>query len=94
MCSNGDTVCVARGAIVAQLAHGAGVPVHVLAPEASWDRIARDASQLVLDIRSAAELGSAQRARLNPPFDIVPARVVSAYVGERGIVRPPFKEPR
>ena len=61
---------------------------------ASWDRPAPDASDLVLDMRSAAELGSAGRARLNPSFDVVPARLVSAYVSERAVVTPPFKEPR
>ena len=72
---------------MAQLAHDADVPVHVLAPEASLgSRCAPDASHLVLDLRSAAELGSASRARLNPPFDIVPARLVSAYVSERIVV--------
>ena len=92
--ANGDTVALLGARAVAQLAHDAGVPVHVLAPDAAWDRVAPDASRLVLDLRSAAELGSAHRARLEPPFDVVPARNVSAYVSERGIVRPPFKEPR
>jgi methylthioribose-1-phosphate isomerase len=92
--ANGDTTATLGARSIANLAHDVHVPVHVLAPTASWNRKARDASDLVLDLRSAAELGSASRARLNPPFDIVPARVVSAYIGERGIVRPPFKEPR
>jgi len=48
----------------------------------------------VLDLRSASELGTANRARLNPPFDIVPARVISAYITERGVLQPPFKQPR
>jgi methylthioribose-1-phosphate isomerase len=92
--TNGDTVALLGARAVAQLAADAHVPVHVLAPETSWDRTRRDASELVLDLRSAAELGSATSARLNPPFDIVPARLVSAYVSERAVARPPFKEPR
>ena len=92
--SNGDTVALLGARAIAQIAHDAGIPVHVLAPEASWDRRARDAGALVLDLRSAAELGSANRARLQPPFDIVPARVVSAYISERVVVSPPFKEAR
>jgi choline dehydrogenase-like flavoprotein len=94
LASNGDSVALLGAKAVAQLAADRGVPVHVLAPEVSWDRAARDTSHLVLDMRSAAELGSAQRARLNPVFDIVPARLVSAYVSERVVVSPPFKEPR
>jgi methylthioribose-1-phosphate isomerase len=94
LASNGDSVALLGAKAVAQLAADRGVPVHVLAPEVSWDRAARDTSHLVLDMRSAAELGSAQRARLNPVFDIVPARLVSAYVSERVVVSPPFNEPR
>lgn len=92
--ANGATVALLGARQVAQLATDASVPVIVLAPEAAWDRTAHDVSALVLDQRSAAELGSASRARLNPPFDLVPARNVSSYVSERVVVSPPFKEPR
>ncbi len=89
--SNGDTVALLGSRAVAQIAHDADVPVYVLAPEASWDHRASDTSALVLDLRSAAELGSANRARLDPPFDVVPSRNISSYVSERVVVSPPFK---
>jgi len=92
--SNGETVALLGASMIAQLAHDSGVPVHVLAPDVSWARTSHDVSDLVLDIRSAAELGSANRARLNPPFDVVPARNVTSFVSERSVVSPPFKEPR
>ena len=92
--SYGDSAATLGSLAIAQLASDAGVPVHFLAPECAWDREHADLSELVLDLRSAAELGSAHRARLNPPFDIVPARVITAYVTERGVLEPPFKEPR
>jgi methylthioribose-1-phosphate isomerase len=92
--SNGDTVALLGAKTIAQLASAANVAVHVLAPEVSWDRRAGDASHLALDLRSTAELGSTTRARLTPAFDIVPPRLLSAYVSERSVVTPPFKEPR
>lgn len=92
--ANGETVSLLGSRQVAQLANDAHVPVHVLAPTASWDVQARDVSALVLDMRSAAELGSATRARLNPPFDVVPARNVTSYISEVSVVSPPFKESR
>ncbi len=92
--NNGETVALLGASGIGQLAHDAGVPVHVLAPELAWNRVARDASELVLDLRSAAELGTTVGARLDPPFDVVPARNVTAYVSERVVVRPPFMEPR
>jgi methylthioribose-1-phosphate isomerase len=81
--ANGDVVGLLGARAVAALAGDAGVPVHALAPRVAWDMGANDASGLVLDVRSAAELGSARRARLEPPFDVVPARLVDAYVSEQ-----------
>jgi methylthioribose-1-phosphate isomerase len=92
--ANGESVCLLGSRQVAQLAADSKVPVYVLAPTDSWDRQAHDVSALVLDMRSAAELGSANRARLNPPFDVVPARNVTAYVSQISVVSPPFKEAR
>ena len=92
--ASGETCATLGSLAIAQLASDAGVAVHVLAPECAWDREHSDLGQLVLDLRSASELGTANRARLNPPFDIVPARVISAYITERGVLQPPFKQPR
>jgi methylthioribose-1-phosphate isomerase len=80
--ANGDVVSSLGAVTVARLAHDSDVPVHVLAPRSAWDAAAVDVSHLVLDLRSAAELGSAKRARLEPPFDVVPAQLVDAYVSE------------
>ncbi|HEY7025267.1 MAG TPA: hypothetical protein VH371_09935 [Candidatus Limnocylindrales bacterium] len=92
--SNGDTVSSLGARQVAQLASDVRVPVYVLAPSVSWNKQIHDVSALVLDLRSAAELGSASRARLDPPFDVVPARTVTSYVSEISVVSPPFKEAR
>jgi len=92
--SNGETVALLGSRQIAELAHNSNVPVYVLAPTISWNKQAHDTSALVLDLRSAAELGSATRARLNPPFDVVPARNITSYVSEISVVSPPFKEAR
>jgi len=92
--SNGETVSLLGSSQIAQLAQDVHVPVYVLAPTISWNKQTRDTSDLVLDLRSAVELGSANRARLNPPFDVVPARNITSYVSEVSVVSPPFKEAR
>lgn len=92
--NNGDATALLGARQVAQIAGDANVPVHVLAPTVSWNRKMHDVTDLVLDVRSAAELGSANRARLNPAFDVVPAQRVSTYISEDTVVNPPFKEPR
>jgi len=92
--SNGETVSLLGSSQIAELAQNSRVPVYVLAPTISWNKQAHDTSALALDLRSAAELGSATRARLNPPFDVVPARNITSYVSEISVVSPPFKEAR
>jgi methylthioribose-1-phosphate isomerase len=79
---NGDVISPLGARSVAQLAHDSDVPVHVLAPRVSFDRSMPDTSHLVLDLRSAAELGSSARARLEPPFDVVPASLITDYVSD------------
>jgi methylthioribose-1-phosphate isomerase len=83
--AGGETVAMLGSRTVAQLALDAGVPVQVLAPESAWDRTRTDLGELALDLRSAAELGSASRARLDPPFDIVPASMVGSHISEVGV---------
>jgi methylthioribose-1-phosphate isomerase len=85
LAANGEAVALMGSLSVAVQAREAGVDVLVLAPEAALNRDLADATGLRLDLRSAAELGSANAARLNPVFDIVPPRLVSAYVSENGV---------
>jgi methylthioribose-1-phosphate isomerase len=37
-------------------------------------------------------IAPAEAAALNPAFDVTPARYVTAFLTDRGIVQPPFSE--
>ncbi len=77
VCINGDTGALIGSLSVAQLAAAAGVPVHVLAPLASFDPAAADGGAISVPL-SAARLGG----RLNPASDVVPASLITSLVTE------------
>jgi len=84
-------------AIVAQ-AHG--VPFYVAAPTSSIDHEVPDGASIEIEERSADEVirfGGRSIAPdgcsvANPAFDVTPARYVTAFITELGIVEPPFGE--
>src|SRR5205085_6131102 len=100
ICANGDVGAIVGSLGVALLARDAGVPMYVFAPSTAIDRAAPDGSGLAVDLRSAAEAlarGSSAdlppnapstlfASRLLPRTDIVPARLVSAFLTERGLL--------
>jgi len=91
VCANGDTLGLIGSVNVAWLAASGGVDVFVVAPDTSFDAHAADGHRLAPDLRSPAEAmaglggdGHSRPAvfgvRLNPPTDIVPSRLVTAYL--------------
>src|SRR5213595_1961674 len=61
------------------LADGGGIPIEQRAP----DEVKRVAGRLV----APAEAGA-----LNPAFDVTPARYVTAFLTDRGLEHPPFRD--
>ncbi len=90
--ANGDATTLIGGLGVATLARSAGVRVLALAPSAAVDLENPDAARLVLDLRSAAEMGTVNQAHLRPPFDIVPGELIDALVTADGLSAPPSGE--
>jgi methylthioribose-1-phosphate isomerase len=72
---------VPRSTIDLQTPDGASIPVEERGPEEVLD--------LVHQGRRAAPEGT--RA-LNPAFDITPARLITAFITDAGILRPPYSE--
>jgi translation initiation factor eIF-2B subunit alpha/methylthioribose-1-phosphate isomerase len=72
------------------------VPFYVAAPTTTIDFSLRSGKQIPIETRSEDEVLFAGGKRiapesshaLNPAFDVTPARYVTAYITERGIVRP------
>jgi len=83
---------------LAVLARHHGVPFYCAAPSSTIDASLPDGDKIPIEQRPPDEVKSvagrpvvpASVAALNPAFDVTPARYVTAYVTDRGIVQPPF----
>ena len=83
---------------LAVLAFHHSVPFYCCAPSSTIDSGLADGDAIPIEQRPAYEVkmlagrpvAPAEAAALNPAFDVTPARYVTGYVTDRGIVQPPF----
>ncbi|MGH2625163.1 MAG: S-methyl-5-thioribose-1-phosphate isomerase [Anaerolineales bacterium] len=100
--ANGDVANKIGTYMLALAAHDNRVPFYVAVPASTVDLALPSGEEIpiedrgedeVLDVvsggRPYAPTGS--RAR-NPAFDVTPHRLVTAFITERGVLRPPFDE--
>jgi methylthioribose-1-phosphate isomerase len=94
--ANAETLAPVGSLNVAQLAADAGVAVYVLTPPSSIATPGVDPAGLLLDLRSPTESGArsgterasrppALEARLTPTTDLIPGRLVTAFITETGL---------
>ncbi|MET0245844.1 MAG: S-methyl-5-thioribose-1-phosphate isomerase [Sphingomonas sp.] len=98
--ANGD-VCNKIGTYLKALAaHDNGVPFYVALPHTTFDPATATGAEVPIEERDAAEvtcvsgMGKAgvetvrltESSAANPAFDITPARLVTAYITERGVL--------
>ncbi|GMU41800.1 MAG: methylthioribose-1-phosphate isomerase [Chloroflexota bacterium] len=96
--ANGDTANKVGTLGVALAAHSAGIPFYVAAPLSTFDAATPDGSAIPIEERDPAEvlapggvrLAAPGTTALNPAFDVTPARLVTAFITEAGVLRPPF----
>jgi len=96
--ANGDFANKIGTYSLAVLASHHGVPFYCAAPSSTIDPATRDGTGIPIELRSPEEVKTmAGRAvappeaeALNPAFDVTPARYVTGYVTDRGLVQPPF----
>ena len=82
------------------LAAAHGVPFYVAAPSSTFDLTLESGAEIPIEERAAAEVlaplgvvAAAEGARgFNPAFDVTPARLITALVTERGVIRPVTRE--
>ncbi|HZT11826.1 MAG TPA: S-methyl-5-thioribose-1-phosphate isomerase [Candidatus Baltobacteraceae bacterium] len=100
ICRNGDTANkVGTYALAIAAAHH-GVPFYVAAPRSTFDLSLRDGSQIRIEERPADEITSISGARIapegarayNPAFDVTPGHLITAFITEYGLLRPPYWE--
>ncbi len=97
---NGDFANKIGTYTVALLAHYHRIPFYVAAPLSSFDPQSPDGSHIPIEERNPEEVLVFNGRRIapcevgakNPAFDVTPGHLVTAFITERGIIRPPYKE--
>jgi methylthioribose-1-phosphate isomerase len=98
--ANGDTANKIGTYTVAVLANAHGVPFYVAAPVSTIDPNTPDGSAIPIEERSSSEVTSIGNVAIapenvavkHPAFDVTPARLITAIITDRGVLRPPFEE--
>ena len=96
--ANGDTANKIGTYNVAILAKEHGIPFYVAAPWSTIDLATPTGDSIPIEERPAIEVTHHGGKQLtpngvdicNPAFDVTPARLVTAIVTERGVLRPPY----
>ena len=96
--ANGDVANKIGTYSLAVLARENGVPFYVAAPLSTVDLSLASGADIPIEERSAREVAEVSGVRIapegvataHPAFDVTPARLVTAIVTERGVLRPPF----
>lgn len=97
---NGDTANKIGTYALAILAAHHGIPFYVAAPRSTFDFTLARGDDIPIEERAADEVAAFAGARAapedavvyNPAFDVTPGHLVTAFVTESGIVRPPYAE--
>ncbi len=90
---NGDTANKIGTYGIAVAAHANGVPFYVAAPSTTFDLSLESGRRIPIEERSENEFDAAPGVyRYNPAFDVTPARLITAFITDKGLIRPPFEE--
>jgi methylthioribose-1-phosphate isomerase len=97
--ANGDVANKIGTYTLAVLAKAAKVPFYVAGPLSSFDPDTPDGGAIVLEERPADEVRRIAQTTIapdvdvwNPVFDVTPADLVTAFITDAGVLRPPYKE--
>jgi methylthioribose-1-phosphate isomerase len=96
---NGDTANKIGTYSLAVIARRNRIPFYVAGPLSSFDPDAADGAGIAIEQRSPAEVSTLAGSRLAPPgaavwnpaFDVTPAELITAFVTDAGVLRPPFE---
>ena len=97
--ANGDTANKIGTYSLAVLAQAHGVPLYIAAPLSTIDVTLKTGESIPIEERKSEEVAHLQGPRsapkgtivYNPAFDITPARLITAMITEKGILRKPFR---
>jgi methylthioribose-1-phosphate isomerase len=91
--SNGDTANKIGTYGVAIAAAHHGIPFYVAAPRSTFDFTLASGAGIPIEERAPDEIRIAPDDDVyNPAFDVTPGRLVTAFITEYGVLRPPYLE--
>ncbi len=98
--ANGDAANKIGTYPLAVLADRHHVPFYVAAPASTFDPDTPDGDGIEIEERDPQEVHRWQEVRTTPPgagawnpaFDVTPAALITAFITEHGVLRPPFRE--
>jgi methylthioribose-1-phosphate isomerase len=96
--ANGDTANKIGTYGLAVLARAHDVPFYVAAPSSTFDPGTPSGRGIPIEERSGDEVAAPGGVRWapagavvwNPAFDVTPAALITAFITDRGLLRPPF----
>lgn len=95
---NGDVANKIGTYNLAVLARTSGIPFYVAGPLSSFDPGSADGSAIEIEMRSPDEVRDLGGLRAvpgveawNPAFDVTPADLVTAFITDVGVLRPPYE---
>jgi methylthioribose-1-phosphate isomerase len=90
VCANGDVVNKVGTYPLAVLCREHGVPYYAAAPTSTFDVTTPDGLSVLIEERDASEVTTFApegTEAWNPAFDVTPARLVTALITEKGVLR-------
>ncbi len=98
--ANGDAANKIGTYTVAVLANAHGIPFYIAAPVSTIDPHCPTGAEIPIEERSAHEVVEIHGTRVapegiqvrHPAFDVTPARLITAIITERGVLRAPYTE--
>jgi methylthioribose-1-phosphate isomerase len=98
--ANGDAANKIGTYPLAVLAARHEVPFYVAAPASTFDPHTATGGDIVIEERDPGEIHQWGQVRVtpagteawNPAFDVTPADLISAFITEHGVLRPPFED--
>jgi methylthioribose-1-phosphate isomerase len=98
--ANGDTANKIGTLGIAVLALYFNIPFYVACPSSTIDFSMPSGDYIPIEMRDSAEVlgfnGISAAEMLvnayNPAFDVTPAGLITAFITERGIIKPPYTE--
>ncbi len=97
---NGDAANKIGSYSLAVLAYHHGIPFYVAAPLSTFDFSLSSGEMIPIEERPAEEVRTVRDCLItlpsvpvrNPAFDVVPGRLITAIISEKGIARPPYRK--